>query len=397
MEQKKQIESPQDRLTTWLITFSCLCLILQIYAMPRNNTRFMSLANMTMLFIWLGVGGVSVVKRFVNRLPGYLFCVVWLLVFIIFSLMFSVLTAGGSITANITAIVNFFALPIMLLYAAIYHIPERAKKIILVMNVLLSWVFIDLYFSGYRNAYTNYYGTTNIGALTLGFSNPNQTAMFLFACAVVLGVSVFYFKSMIIRLGVTLDLVFICKMLFDTESRTAFLAILVFSALVALSFKRRLTNKWILYAMVAPAVYAACALFLRAYFGDVTFLGESIFTGRERIYDRYLTNLNLINFMMGDFGKFRFDNLHNGYISIVATAGIFSLINFIIFLRRGLERNLVRLGQTRYSKVAFIGFLATIIYSSSEAAFFVGGSTYAYMIFVVYLLFSQPYVELDYK
>ena len=395
MENEKQIETRQDQYTYWLIVASCVCLVIQLYALPRNITRLMSLSNQLLLLMWLGLGGFFVIKRFTDRLPGYLFCAVWMLAFVVFSVIFSLLTSGGSMMGNISAIVNFLAFPIMLLYAALFRIPQRAKTAILVTNVVLSLIFIDLYFSGYRNAYTNYYGTTNINALTLGYSNPNQTAMFLFVCTIILGISVFYTDSFFLKAALTLDMLFICKMLFDTESRTAFFVVLVFFGFIALTNKRKLTKKWILYSILTPLIYALCALFLRSFFENTTFLGESLFNGRELIYDRFLNNINLINFILGDFSRFQFDNLHNSYISVVATAGVIVLINFMTFLKRGHEKNLDLLDDERYSKVAFVGSLATIIYSSSEAAFFVGGSTYAFMIFSIYLFFSRPYAELN--
>lgn len=123
----------------------------------------------------------------------------------------------------------------------------------------------------------------------------------------------------------------------------------------------------------------------------VEFIGESLFNGREEIYARYFDNLDVFNFLFGDYVKFHFDNMHNGYVSIAATVGIVALGSYIVFLKANLYRNLWKLEDTFTDKVAFTGFLCTLMYTSTEAAMIVGGSNYAFLLACVYMLFSKAF------
>ena len=142
--------------------------------------------------------------------------------------------------------------------------------------------------------------------------------------------------------------------------------------------------------LLTPVIYLVFALALPSISQKITVMGESIFTGREEIYQRYFDNLSIINFIFGDFNEFHFDNLHNGYISIAATGGIVSVICFILLLKKCLDTNRINARSYYYTATAYLGFLCIVLCTSTEAAFIVGGSTYAFFIFMIFALFSQP-------
>lgn len=391
MDIQKRREERQEKRTFLLIAASCVCLIIQLYAIPRDNTRLMSLANQALLLLWLGVGGFCVVKQLIFAFPAYLFSVVEMLFFVLVSFFFSIIASTGSMAANITALINFLVLPVILLYCTICSIPEKAKEILILTGVVLSLIFIDLYHSDMRHVFTGYYGDTNIAEVTLGYPNPNQAAMYLFVCVIDLLAGVFYFKKKAVKILLCLDMAYICWILVQTESRTAVLSVIILFALTILAQKQKLPKKSVSIAVLVPLAYAIGAMFFETFFQDVTLWGDALFNGRESIFDRYLDNLNVLSFLFGDFGRFRFDNLHNGYVSIAATAGVFAAVFYITFIKRCMEYIFQTAFAKKYTAVGFAGFLCIILYSSSEAAFFVGGSTYAYLISMVFMLCSQPY------
>lgn len=392
MVNENKISTQRDRITFWLITLSCVCLIVQLYAMPREISSLMSLSNRLLLILWLGVGSVCILKEIAQGFSSDMASFMWLLVFVAFAFLCSVLSAAGAIVRNITSLFNFIVFPVMLLYSVYFGVPKKAKTVILLSNVALSVVFIDLYNSNYRNYFRGSYSIVDLNSVTLGYSNPNQSAMFLFVCALLLFVSIFYFSKKIVKLALVADMAYICKMLYETESRTALMVLIVFALLWLLSRKFRVTKTWITVTLLVPLVYAIAALFFLDTLADVKVWGEDLFNGREDIFKSFMNNLNIFTFVFGDYARFSFENLHNSYISIAATAGVFSAICFALLLNKFMVRNLEVACEEKYKKIAFIAFLCVTLYSSSEAAFFVGGSTYAFMVFAIFLLFCRPFL-----
>ena len=124
-------------------------------------------------------------------------------------------------------------------------------------------------------------------------------------------------------------------------------------------------------------------------------MGENIFNGREDMFDDYFRKLDGFTLLFGDFWGYEFGNLHNAYLSIVATAGVGTLILYMRMLKKHVHENYV-LGFDRfYERVAFFGFLCVILYSSTEAAGLLGGTNYAFMNLSVFAYFSKPFAKLD--
>ncbi len=391
MDFQKQREDRQERRTLLLIAASCICLIIQLYAIPRDNTRLMSLANQGLLLLWLGIGGFFVIRRLIFAFPAYLFSIVEMLLCVLVSFFFAVITSTDSLAANITALINFLVLPVTLLYSMVFTIPEKAKKIILLTGVALSFVFIDLYHSNLRHVFTGYYGDTNIPEVTLGYPNPNQAAIYLFVCVAALFAGILYFKNKTVKILLCLDLAYILWILVQTRSRTAALAAIILFVLTIFAIKQKLPKNIVAIVVLIPFVYAVGAIFFELFLGDVTLWGESLFNGRESIFDRYINNLSVINFLLGDFKRFHFQNLHNGYVSIAATAGVFTVAFFITFIKRCLEYSFKTACTQKHTAAGFVGFLCVILYTSTEAAAFVGGSTYAFLVCMLFMLCAQPY------
>lgn len=389
MNKRLGFATKEEKLSYWMMVVSSICMLVNLYAVPHKINRLIALSNRAMLLLWILLAGFLVVKRFFRKTPKRYS---WFFVIIVFSLFAVALAAVGranTVVANITALCAFFALPVMLMYGLNYTIPAKVKPVVLIANIGASMIFILLYFSGLRHAFDTYYGVRYIGSVTLGYPNPNQTAMYLFVCAVNLFAALFYFKKKTLRILIGADLLLMLYMLNKTDSRTAILMVVLVAFLCVILWKRKLSQVWVNIALLAPLIYAILAQYLFPYFDEIMILGESLFNGREDIYDRYFNNLSLSTFLFGDFNRFRFQNLHNGYVAIAATIGIVGLVSFVSLLKNALAG----IGDVRlkeYEKIAAIAFLCIIVYTCTEAAFFVGSVNYAYLMYTVFLLFAIP-------
>jgi len=353
----------------------------------------MSLTNQGLLLLWYGVGGMRVIMKFLRHMPKALSCVMWMGVMVCSALLLSAVGNRAQLGSNAVSSLNFLILPIMLVYTALYSIPPKARLAIMLTNIALSFVFIQLYHSGFRHWAEDAYGEYTSTAVTLGYSNPNQTALFLLSCFIGLVVGVFYFKTQTVKCLLCIDALYIAWILYGTESRTTFLAVLLFLGMIVAKRLWGWSKKWTNVAVLIPLGYAVLALFFIAYFGGVELWGESFFNGREDIYQQYLDNLSVVNFIFGDFNEFKFSNLHNGYVSVAATAGVFTVWFFIKLIKKSMDSNFETAMSGGYSSVAFFGMLCIILCSSTEAAYFVGGSTYAFLVFTIFAMFAHPYAK----
>ena len=127
---------------------------------------------------------------------------------------------------------------------------------------------------------------------------------------------------------------------------------------------------------------------------NVAFLGENIYTGREEMYVEQMSNLKGVwQWLFGDLYAGSFTNYHNGILSVLVSTGLCGLIVFLIIWLKKLLPRVVNYNKVSY--VAVCALIVLIVYSSFEAAFFLG--TIPYGIMVVTLFVFSRYEEADYE
>lgn len=374
------------------IVISCICALMQLYALPRSLTRWISLSNRVLMVVWIVFIGWAVLKKVEQRYPAKLVGGLVLAVFSAIAYLYAAVDSPSQAVENGLKLLGFLILPLMLLYSAVFQIDARAKTAMLIFELMASAIFIQLYNSDRRCVFWGPYGEVQLDVVTLGYSNANQTAMYLFLCAVGLVAGVFYFKPILVKMLFAADALCMVWFLQQTGARTAILLFVVFLVLIFVAGKREVSDVWIYIALLAPLVY----VLILPLASDVTVMGESVFNGREAVYNRYLGNLTFGSFFLGDMNRFKFENLHNGYIAIAASVGVPACAGYVHLLKACLQSNRPRLGAPAFERVAFLGFLCAVMYTSAEAAFFVGGSTYAMLVFGLCVLFAKPrFVQVD--
>ncbi len=374
------------------VVVSCICALIQLYALPRNLTQWISLSNRVLMILWIVFVGWAVLKKVEQRYPARLAGALVLVALSAIAYFVASVNNPGQVVSLGLKLLGFLILPMMLLYSAIFQIDARAKTAILIFNLAASVVFIQLYNSNMRYIFDGDYDTVYLDVITLGYTNPNRTAMYLFLCAISLVAGVFYFRPFVVKAIFAADAACMAWFLQQTGARTAILLFLVFVALIWVTGKRAVSGAWINIALLLPLAY----VLLQPFAENLTFMGESLFNGREAVYDRYLGNLTVGSFLLGDMNRFRFDNLHNGYLAISASVGVPACVGYVHLMKTCMEINRPRRGAPTFERVAFVGFLCSVMYTGAEAAFFVGGATYAMLVFGVCVLFAKArFVQVD--
>lgn len=365
---------------------SAVCALVQLYALPRSMTRWMSLSNRVLMILWIVFVGWAVVKRVEQRFPARLGGGLMVIVGSFVAYAFTVIQSSSQAVSLGLKLLGFLILPMMFLYSAVFRIDARAKTAVLIFDLAVSAVFIQLYNSNMRNIFEGEYETVYLDVITLGYSNPNRTAMYLFLCAIGLVAGVFYFKNVFLKVIFAVDAACMAWFLWQTGARTAMLLFVVFLVLVWITGKRELSGVWIWVALLLPLTY----ILLQPFAAELTFMGETLFNGREEVYNKYLGNMTFGSFMIGNMERFRFDNLHNGYLAISASVGVPTCIGYAFFLKSYMKLNRPHRDVPTFERVAFLGFLCAVMYTGAEAAFFVGGATYAMLVFSICVLFANP-------
>lgn len=390
------IERPKEKTTRdwsyYAILVSCLCVLAQLYAIPRKMASLMEISNRVLMVVWIVFVGVALVRKLEQRFPAKLSGALGLLLCSLLAYVFAAVGNTSAVVSNGLKLLGFLVLPMMLLYSVVYQIDAKARVVVLLFNIAASLIFIQLYNSDRRCVFEGPYGEVQLDVVTLGYPNANQTAMYLFLCIVSLVVGVFYFKSVFLKVVFAADAACLTWFLQQTGARAAILALIAFLVLSWFTGRHEMSNVWVIAALFIPILY----VLILPLASNITVLGESMFNGRETVFGRYFSQLNVGTFLVGDMNQFKFENLHNGYVAIAASVGVPACISYIHLMKTCLQSNRPKYGAPTFERVAFVGFLCAVMYTSAEAAFFVGGSTYAMLVFSVCVLFVKArFVQVD--
>lgn len=345
------------------------------FAAPLNWEALQSVG--TLLIFGASILALVFSKK---RWNGYLLLLAALAASVILSMAFSFTFSYRSIVVALC----FLEIP---LFMQAYTETEResVRKAIYYCFICLSLYYLLLSFTSVSHAYATKYGTVWMEYLTLGYDNPNETAIHLFSCLIVLLSGSFAFERRWSRVLITADAVMVSVLLTLTLSRTG----IIMGAFLWISVwwfrKRRIPTAVRVVSFVVPVAFLLATLALENASIDWIVLGESIRTGRYDVYEKVLQGMSGIRFFVGDY-TFEFQNLHNGFWALFATLGVVGVIPFLWFFYAKLRETHRRVGETPTRKAALLGLLCILIYTSTEAAFLVTGSVYAAEVVSVYLL-----------
>lgn len=226
------------------------------------------------------------------------------------------------------------------------------------------------------------------------FSNPNAAAFFILGVYCVLLVNLPYRKHRLLLAALLIACVW---MIFRTECRSC-LIVAIAVAIVFLFFSNSYVPNWFAVICIFLPLFFA-ALYMLLYLAmdgkEIMFLGKSLFSGREDVYESFLSLINTpMNALFGNFRAARLNNAHNAPLTIFSSFGLYGLVCFYLVMVPVVLR--IKMQQksriTTASVCCILGFFVT---SCSEAMVFLG--TFPCIIFlnsfILMANFSEPLPE----
>ena len=311
----------------------------------------------------------------------------YLFVFIVLvlTLMISLVRSLDFSYNNLVVMFGFLEIPIfMLAYPKINS--GRVKKVLYVCFFVLSVYYIILSFTSLSHVYYTDYGKRYMEFLTLGLNNPNETAMCLFACFVVIFSMFFEIRSSVLKLVVFADAIMVARLIWLTMSRTGIIMSAAIVVIALLFRKKKIPVVLRVIAFGSSIVFLVVTLLLEQTLDTLFVLGDIFNTGRSNIYERVLNSLDFLSFFVGRY-EYRFENLHNAFWSIFATIGLFGVGAYYWFITSKVrDIHFYAASSQKTRKFAYVGLLLIFIYTATEAAFLVSGGSFAAMVTSIYIL-----------
>ncbi|MHB8131520.1 MAG: O-antigen ligase family protein [Mobilitalea sp.] len=287
----------------------------------------------------------------------------------------------------------YLALPFYFLYIDYLKPNKKMINFVFIINLLITLVFTLLSFTKYRYAgYENYIGTDSAW-LTLGYDNPNQTAMYLLITLIILYCAMNYYTNKLIRVLILLDIIYMGTLLIDTSSRTCILIAVFITVIILLKKKYTVPRYIVIGILLLPGIFllAYPYLYENGFIYVLEFGGKVDYSSRSYIFLSVLTSIK-DRLLLGDFGTYQLQNLHNGTLSVLSSLGIIGLLFSYIYFFRAYYKILSNKIKSKTAYISFIGLLAIFIHACTEGAFIIGGSMYAGTLSVLIFL-----VKLDWK
>lgn len=300
--------------------------------------------------------------------------------------------SSTSVTLNIEWVKKMivaFQLPVLILVAKRVN-GGKIRDVIYTVNACYPILFMYYYNSSFAHRYMGAYGETVLDEITLGFNNPNETAIHLMVCAFLLLAALFRYKSIFKRVLFGVELLFMLYLIYETACRAVIL--LVAAVLLTTLFFRRFTvTKGVIRAMFLVVVAVFLISFMFPDMGNMVIMGETADTGRGAITREFIEDLTAVSFMLGDFQKYPLNNMHNAFLSLFAAFGVLSACAYWGFYYRGFLSICSRKTEKLEGKVLQLGCMAIVLHGSVEAALLTSGAIYAASVFL--LLFMLASIE----
>lgn len=278
---------------------------------------------------------------------------------------------------------GFLTLVILFVADTRLEMSERIEKMFFVTALLISALVTAAYFG--RNAYVFENGKMT-GALVLGMTNPNLTAMFISGVYCMLLIR---FRKNRKQIWLVPILVWLLYLIYLTEARSSLVCTLAVTVYALLFYHRNVPQFLTVFTTLFPVAFVPVYLILgRSRLSKQMFLGKPLFSGREMIYMRRFSILKTpLQKLFGNLGVEKFANAHNAPLSILCSIGAVGLCLFLYgFTKRLLELN--RNADNPEARIAVACLLTVFIQSSAEALMLVGNFPAMFFLYA-YLLMAQ--------
>ena len=366
------------------LVVAVLCNFLILLGEPLKNEGIVSLGSQGLIFSLFGFAffQLIIVIKGQNAKNAYSF-----LALIIAAGISALFSGPTAILSHLIPLICFFMLPVsLLLYKNVYNV-SFIKKAIYRFNWIYTILWTLLSFSSLSHIFYGEYGKETIEALTLGYSNPNQTGIFLMI-SFIIAFSAYQrdikkeYKAIYLIQSVW-TFILVCQ----TQSRTC---IIISIAIVLLwLFKKidKVGKKFTVFCFLLPLLLAFLLLFGGEEIQDILIFGEEFDTGRVNLFNSIVVRLTPSTFLFGNFVGWIGGNLHNSYFTIFAIFGLVGLVVYIIFLWKIVKDYFTQIDKKSPSAMlAYVGILAVIVHGSTESTLLTAGMVYGSLVSLIFVL-----------
>ncbi len=254
--------------------------------------------------------------------------------------------------------------------------------------IVLSLYYIVLSFSPLSHYHISSYSQESmvLNELTLGYSNPNETAIYLLVCVIALFSCFFTVKKVAWKCFLMVDILCISYLMFLTQSRAGLIIeIFIFVCFLVQKQFKGITYALLMISFLVPFLFFAVTYFFPEFINEVQLLGFGVENGRVNIFQRVYENMTVLKFLFGDF-SFQFENLHNGFVAIWGTVGIAAAVIFYNMLYSKFKYIMVNHLKNNGNIVAWIGLLGLVLWTAVEASLICSGTIFAASFVSIFIL-----------
>lgn len=363
------------------VYLTLICNFFILWGNSQKITTFVSWPTRLMISYIFLLAAVFLVNSITCRKVGLIDA--W---FVALAIYTAVCFVMGRNLGRLVQYMCFAMLPsCIVLYRRVVHV-RRMKRAVYIANNYYAILFVLLSFADNSHHYQGEYSIEILEELTLGFRNTNETGIYLMLSFLIMISSVFFWKKRWQKRAALILSVVLWCLLVQTKCRMTILlaAIAAVLAFLQRSFKLGSINRRIV--LLLPAISFLATILFPETIGKLLFMGEQLDTGRYGLYQGFLGSLDIIGILVGDVPGFMGGNLHNSYLSVVASYGVLNTIFYIFFLNAVLREQQANAKKSEASYVAYLGVLCVIAHGISEGTLLIAGTVYAGMAGLLFLL-----------
>lgn len=287
-----------------------------------------------------------------------------------------VLTCKSALTGKLVQYMCFLMLPgCCVLYRHAGRV-GKLKKAIYIASMCYAVLFIALIFA--KNSHIAYgpYGLEEVEELTLGYQNPNETAIYVMLTFFCLVTAFFGMKKRIWRGIAGVLAVQMLYIVLQTQSRSCIALCAAFLALTLLQKWFRIKGKTLKVVVILPAAVLLIMMQFPDWLANLQFMGEAADTGRILLFNAYFRNWDLSQAMLGDFLNYGGNNMHNSFLSLMAMFGIPAAVYYLYnFYKQTMEYK--KQIESPASYMGYVGWIMVILHGVAEGTLLSAGTVYA--------------------
>lgn len=384
----------KNKSINWLIMLELLCCTLIIWFTCSVNTNMASRTFVISFIILLVYFIKYTFDKFksMNNIDIMLFAIIIISLFnVLFSILLSEKTLDFEILKNY---IIFLCTNIFFRLVSISKINKRTSNLIFLLSLVISAIYIYC-----KRAYPQVYNVYGFNGLSLNFSNPNLTGMFLFLTLLYTFLGVFYYKNYIIKLICIFFSYTNFSMLLETEARNPLLALILFLGIFILSFFKsdfKFNKTFNFLVNISPIAFVFLYLTLIETITKNSWLDFLISDGKNLDSRSYVwtSSLNKLGNMWftGDYANLD-GNAHNSHMVLLCSFGIVILILTIIFTYN-ITIEISKKAKNKFQTLCLAAFYASIFMGFGEGALYSGGLG-LYILCGIFLVLANS--DLDYN